>query len=376
MGFGDKWAAWIRWCISTTSFSVLVNGTSSGFFHSSRGWRQGDPLSPYLFVIGMEALCTLINKAVTTTEQMSSLCWILMWFKAISGLKINLDKRKIFPVGRADNVEELALELGYKVGALPSYYLGLPLGTAYNLVAVWDGVEERFRRSSKIEVRENSKGFSLGWRGVGEEASSCEVSWCFVEERGTLWKQVISRKYGVEEGGGVPRKWCGDKALSLSFPSLYALVTSKEAWVVEVWDATGEDGGSNPRFSRPFNDWEMEMVERFIFLLQGKRSFGGQQHSPFPKSIIWSTCVPTKVVFFAWEATWETIDHLQIHCTKAMVLWELLFNLFGVMWVLPSSVKEILLGWYGVFVGKKRVKVWGAAPLCLFWTVWKERNRA
>ena len=66
-------------------------------------------------------------------------------------------------------------------------------------------------------------------------------------------------------------RWCGDKALSLSFPSLYALVTSKEAWVVEVWDATGEDGGSNPHFSRRLNDWEMEMVERFIFLLQGKR---------------------------------------------------------------------------------------------------------
>ena len=72
-------------------------------------------------------------------------------------------------------------------------------------------------------------------------------------------------------------RWCGDEALSHSFPSLYALVTSKEAWVVEVWDATGEDGGWNPRFSRRFNDWEMEMVERFIFSLQGKRGyqFGG-----------------------------------------------------------------------------------------------------
>ncbi|KAL6332308.1 hypothetical protein AAG906_004871 [Vitis piasezkii] len=348
MGFGDKWAGWIRWCISTASFSVLVNGTPSGFFHSSRGLRQGNPLSPYLFVIGMKALSSLINRAVTTTEQMSSLCWILMWFEAISSLKINLDKSENFPVGRVDNVEELALKLGCKVGALPSYYLGLPLGTAYNLVAVWDGVEERFRRSSKIEVRENSKGFSLGWRGVGEEASSCEVV------------DFISRKYGVEEGG-----WY--EALSLSFPSLYALVTSKEAWVAEVWDATGEDGGWNPRFSRPFNDWEMEMemVERFIFLLQGKRA---SNTVPFLKSIIWSTCVPTKVVFFAWEATWETVDHLQIHCTKARVLWELLFNLFGVMWVLPSLVKEILLGWYGVFVGKKRVKVWRAALLCLFWT--------
>ena len=38
-------------------------------------------------------------------------------------------------------------------------------------------------------------------------------------------------------------RWCGDEALSISFPSLYALSTSKEAWVAEVWDAMGEDGG-------------------------------------------------------------------------------------------------------------------------------------
>ena len=67
-----------------------------------------------------------------------------MWFEAISGLKINLDRSEIFPVGRVDNVEELAFESGCKVGALPSYYLGLPLRAAHNSVASWDRVEERF----------------------------------------------------------------------------------------------------------------------------------------------------------------------------------------------------------------------------------------
>ena len=51
------------------------------------------------------------------------------------------------------------------------------------------------------------------------------------------------------------------------------------------------------------------------------------------------------------------------------------FALFGVMWALTYLVRDILLGWYGSFMGKKHRKVWMAAPLCLFWAVWKERNR-
>ena len=53
----------------------------------------------------------------------------------------------------------------------------------------------------------------------------------------------------------------------------------------------------------------------------------------------------------------------------------LLFSLFGVQWVLPATVKATLLGWDGSFVGEKRKGVWRASPLCLFWTVWKARNK-
>lgn len=62
-GFGDRWCRWIRECISTTSFSALVNRSPSRFFKACRGIRQGDPLSPFLFTIVAEALGALIVKA-------------------------------------------------------------------------------------------------------------------------------------------------------------------------------------------------------------------------------------------------------------------------------------------------------------------------
>ena len=41
----------------------------------------------------------------------------------------------------------------------------------------------------------------------------------------------------------------------------------------------------------------------------------------------------------------------------------------------PYSIRDTLLGWCGINMGKKRSKVWKAAPLFLFWAIWKERNR-
>ena len=65
MRFGVTWVNWITRCITTTSFSVMINGSPEGFFNSTRGLRQGDPLSPYLFVIGMEVFSILVDKVAS-----------------------------------------------------------------------------------------------------------------------------------------------------------------------------------------------------------------------------------------------------------------------------------------------------------------------
>ena len=58
------------------------------------------------------------------------------------------------------------------------------------------------------------------------------------------------------------------------------------------------------------------------------------------------------------------------------MLWDLLLSIVDSKWVFPLTVRQSLLAWQCAKVGRKRKRVWMAAPRCLFWTLWKERNRA
>ena len=63
LGFPVDWIDRVMSCVTTPSFSILINGKPYGMIHPSRGIRQGDPLSPYMFLLCAEGFTALLKKA-------------------------------------------------------------------------------------------------------------------------------------------------------------------------------------------------------------------------------------------------------------------------------------------------------------------------
>ena len=180
MGFGFKWRTWIRTCISTICFSIMINGSPSGSFGSTRAFRQGDPLSPLLFLLIMEVLSQLLRRTEEAgliwgfkagigmvsclsishllfaddtivfceadCDQILHLRMVLAGFEAVTGLGVNMGKSELVPVGEVSNVDQLAELLCCKVGSLPMSYLGMSLGASFKASSIWNPILENIER--------------------------------------------------------------------------------------------------------------------------------------------------------------------------------------------------------------------------------------
>ncbi|CAA0828818.1 Uncharacterized mitochondrial protein AtMg01250, partial [Striga hermonthica] len=178
-GFHKIFVNWIMMCVSSTSFSLNINGNICGYFDASRGIRQGDPLSPYLIILASELFSQLIKREIISGAlkgikiarkglQLSHLLFvddsllfynadvnsiaaifrILECYKVCVGQQVNMMKSSIF---LSKNVSpslqsDICLMLqGIQVHR-SSKYLGLPLGIGKSKKQTFDYIIESVRK--------------------------------------------------------------------------------------------------------------------------------------------------------------------------------------------------------------------------------------
>ncbi|GJS59071.1 RNA-directed DNA polymerase, eukaryota, reverse transcriptase zinc-binding domain protein [Tanacetum coccineum] len=167
-GFGNKWCNWIQCCLKSSRGSILVNGSPTEEFQFFKGLKQGDPLSPFLFILIMESLHLSFQRVIDaglfkginlnhslclshmfyaddavfvgqwSDGNINTLIHVLDCFYHASGLRINMSKSKIMGV-HVENayVNQAASKLGCLVLNSPFSFLGTKVGEAMSRIQAW-----------------------------------------------------------------------------------------------------------------------------------------------------------------------------------------------------------------------------------------------
>jgi len=193
LSFHSKWKKWVRGCLESASVSVLVNGSPTEEFVHSRGLRQGDPLTLFLFLIVVERLLGLVRLAVKAkllpgikvgsneieicllqfADDTLFVCEnsytnifmikaILRCYELVSGLKINFHKSRMASINvDMSTLEFYAKSLNYFPMKIPFKYLGLEVWGNPRKKQFWEPVV------NKISSRLSSwKGRHLSLAGI------------------------------------------------------------------------------------------------------------------------------------------------------------------------------------------------------------------
>ncbi|GJX93509.1 RNA-directed DNA polymerase, eukaryota [Tanacetum coccineum] len=193
-GFGDKWCKWIQCCLQSSKGSILVNGSPTKEFEFGKGLKQGDPLSPFLFILVMESLHLSFQRVVDAglfqginigeglvnishmfyaddavfvgqwcDRNISTLVHVLECFHKVSGLRINMCKSKIMGVHVDEKLVRCAAkQLGCLTLNVPFSYLGSIVGGCMTRQQAWSDIVDRVKkRLSKWKMQMLSIGGRL-----------------------------------------------------------------------------------------------------------------------------------------------------------------------------------------------------------------------
>nr|GEW71103.1 reverse transcriptase domain, reverse transcriptase zinc-binding domain protein [Tanacetum cinerariifolium] len=393
MGFEDKWCKWVDYCLSSSSISILVNGSSSEEFRLEKGVRQGDPLSPFLFILAAEGLNAIVNKSVEkgifrgvtvgennvtlshfqytddtiffrewSKENAKSLMCILKWFEEVSGLRVNYNKGKIYGIGVSKG--EMAD------------------------VTTWMG----------CDIEE----FSFTYLG--------KWWWRFRKEGDNLWVKVVKSMHGPcgslgdvrDMGGGVGGGVWGDIVIGEEIDGLgdwvrviRGRVNKEYGELLGVLQHVVVSNNCRDRWRWSLDEDEEFTVKKLSRLIELRFDIGDQ-------GTLWNKLVPKKVSIFICRVlrgrlsirveldkrgidldsflcqscnnVIESCVHCLITCDLAMSVWDKIFKWWKVRIVNAFTIDEFFSSNGNVNVPIFFSRVWQAVLWTTGYFIWKERN--
>ncbi|GKV45281.1 hypothetical protein SLEP1_g52387 [Rubroshorea leprosula] len=290
MGFCDEWRKWIGECLRTSLVSVLVNGSPTRQFSVSKGLKQGDPLSPFLFLIIAEGLNGLVSNATqkgllegvevgsrglklshlqfadntilfgeATEKNVLAMKGILRAFEIVSGLKVSFNKSQLMGICVQEEwLDRMAWLLCCKKGSMRFKYLGIPIEGNPRRIALWKPLLETFNK--KLHTWKGRFLSLCGWITlINSVLSSLPVFWMslYLVPRG--------------EGAGVSfwwDEWGEGECLANKFPRLYTLSTGKNNNINQMGGWQNASWVWKLTWRRSLHSWEMQQESKLQRLIQ------------------------------------------------------------------------------------------------------------
>ena len=198
LGFDRRWVTWILSCISSVTYSILLNGGQHGFIKPEKGIRQGDTLSPFLFILCAEALVSTLNQAEANGK--------------LHGIRLSAQGPSVHHLLFADD-SLLLCEASSDDGAEIVRRLKL-YGEASGQVINYTKSSIIFGAKVPIHLREEMKTI-LGIEQEGGEGSYLGLPECFSSSKGKLLSFIHDKVQGRLRGGGAKVLSQGGKEIIL-----------------------------------------------------------------------------------------------------------------------------------------------------------------